>query len=52
MGERFEVVNKRTGERFGNHTYNEAVARAQAMRRNWNYKEVFTIEAKQPNPKD
>ncbi len=41
--ERYEVVNIRTGEYFGNHTYAEAVARAQVMTRNWSYKENFRV---------
>ena len=43
---RYEVVDAGTGERFGNHTYTEAVARVQIMRRNWNYRKVFTVQLK------
>jgi hypothetical protein len=43
---RYEVVNTRTGECFGNHTQPEAVARAQAMTRNWNYKERFEVRVR------
>ncbi len=41
---RYEVVDKSTGDRFGNHTYSEACARAQVMGRNWQYKKVFSVE--------
>jgi hypothetical protein len=40
---RYEVVEMRTGERFGNHTYAEACSRAQAMRRAWQYKKSFQV---------
>jgi hypothetical protein len=40
----YEVVDKGTGDRFGNHTYAEACARARVMCRNWNYKKVFVVE--------
>lgn len=40
---RYEVVNWRTGERFGNHTFTEAGARARTMERNWQYKERFGV---------
>jgi hypothetical protein len=40
---RYAVENVRTGERFGNHTYAEAVARAAAMTRNWGYAEHFRV---------
>lgn len=39
--ERYEVVDMQTGDRFGNHTYAEACARASVMRRNWQYKKSF-----------
>lgn len=41
---RYEVVEKRSGDRFGNHTYAEACARARIMCRNWNYKKTFVVE--------
>jgi hypothetical protein len=41
---RYEVVNVRTGDRFGNHTHADATSRAQIMRRNWNYRESFAVE--------
>ena len=46
---RYEVVNQRTGERFGNHTHDEAVSRARVMARNWQYREQFeAVEIKTP----
>ena len=45
---RYEVVDVATGDRFGNHTRPEANARAQAMRRNWQYKKTFVVEERQP----
>jgi hypothetical protein len=44
---RYEVVDKGTGDRFGNHTYAEACARAHVMARNWQYKKVFAVEERQ-----
>ena len=44
---RYEVVEKSSGDRFGNHTYAEACARARAMCRNWNYKKVFVVEERE-----
>lgn len=42
--ERYEVVDLASGERFGNHTYSEAVARSRVMARNWQYKKQFAVE--------
>ena len=38
---RYEVVNQRTGERFGNHTQVEAISRAYVMARNHQYRDQF-----------
>ena len=43
---RYEVVNVRTDEAFGNHTYSEAVTRARIMTANWNYKERFEVRVR------
>jgi hypothetical protein len=43
---RYVVEDVGTGDQFGNHTYAEACARAQIMRRNWNYKKVFVVKEK------
>ena len=43
---KYEVVNVRTGERFGNHTYDEALSRARIMARNWLYREKFEVREK------
>jgi len=43
MTGRFEVMNVQTRECFGNHTHAEAIRRAQAMRRNWNYSAIFVV---------
>lgn len=40
---RYCVLNIRTGECFGNHTYSEAVVRMNMMTRNWSYKEKFRV---------
>lgn len=47
MAKRYEVVEKATGDCFGNHTYQEAVNRAQIMRRNWCYKKIFEVMEKE-----
>jgi hypothetical protein len=44
LSKRYEVIDVATGDRFGNHTHAEAVARAQIMRRNWQYKKTFVVE--------
>jgi hypothetical protein len=41
---RYVVEDVATGDRFGNHTYAEACARANAMKRNWNYNKVFVVK--------
>jgi hypothetical protein len=41
---RYEVVDAITGDCFGNHTFTEAVARAQVMRRNWNHQKQFLVK--------
>lgn len=45
---KYEVVNARTGERFGNHTHAEAITRAHVMARNWLYREKFEVCEKSP----
>jgi len=44
MNKRYEVVDKATGYCFGNHTLAEAKARADVMKRNWNYKKIFEVK--------
>lgn len=40
---RYTVMDRATGDCFGNHTKAEAIARARAMEINWGYRKKFIV---------